>query len=486
MSRLVMGPFNRVEGDLEVSLDIADGKVAAAYVNSPLYRGFENLLLGRPAMDALVMVPRICGICSISQSAAAAAALGAIGRAEMPANGQLASNVILASEVLCDHLTHFYLFFMPDFARDAYAGEPWHADAAGRFKAMHGAAAKDFLPARARFLAVLGLLAGKWPHTLALRPGGTTRTLHGGEKVRLLSLLREFRGFLEQRFFADRLETVVGLETLPRFFAWTEASAARGGDWSNFLQIGRGLGMHESGRATDRYLSVGAYPQPENRLFLPAGVWDAGRATLAAFDPAQIGEDHASSWLDGPPEAVPPARGHTRPQIDKPGAYSWCKAPRYAGRVVETGALARQLVAGQPLLRELVAAHGGSVLARVAARGIEVAQLVLAMEAWIKAIDEPAPFHAEVDLPLDGTGVGLVEAARGALGHWVRLEAGKLASYQIISPTTWNFSPRDGNGSPGALEQALAGLPLPAHGQAPLAVQHIVRSFDPCMACTVH
>ena len=73
--RLTVGPFNRVEGDLEVTLDVEDGRVAAARVNSPLYRGFEQMLVGKHPLDALVVVPRICGICSVAQSAAAAAAL---------------------------------------------------------------------------------------------------------------------------------------------------------------------------------------------------------------------------------------------------------------------------------------------------------------------------------------------------------------------------------------------------------------------------
>ena len=77
MSRRVVGPFNRVEGDLEVTLEVDGGRVRAAAVSSSLFRGFETMLLGRDPLDALVLVPRICGICSVSQSAAAAAALAA-------------------------------------------------------------------------------------------------------------------------------------------------------------------------------------------------------------------------------------------------------------------------------------------------------------------------------------------------------------------------------------------------------------------------
>jgi Ni,Fe-hydrogenase I large subunit len=154
--------------------------------------------------------------------------------------------------------------------------------------------------------------------------------------------------------------------------------------------------------------------------------------------------------------------------------------------VVETGALARQMVAGQPLLRALVAADGGSVLARVVARLLELALVVPAMERWVRALTPGEAFCSPWQLPDQASAVGLVEAARGALGHWLRIERGKIAGYQIIAPTTWNFSPRDAAGVPGALEQALVGLPVGEGESVPLAVQHVVRSFDPCMVCTVH
>ena len=53
--QLLVGPFNRVEGDLEIRLDIRDGQVAAAYANSPLFRGFEMMLLGKDPRDALTL-----------------------------------------------------------------------------------------------------------------------------------------------------------------------------------------------------------------------------------------------------------------------------------------------------------------------------------------------------------------------------------------------------------------------------------------------
>jgi hypothetical protein len=149
MTRRIVGPFNRVEGDLEISLDIVAGQVAAAYVNSPLYRGFEQILQGKLPADALVLVPRICGICSVAQSAAAALALADAAGIAPPANGRLAANLTLAAENLADHFTHFYLFFMPDFARVEYESRRWHHGAAARFRATTGTAANEVLPARA-------------------------------------------------------------------------------------------------------------------------------------------------------------------------------------------------------------------------------------------------------------------------------------------------------------------------------------------------
>ena len=160
----------------------------AARVNSPLFRGFEQILTGRAAQDALVVVPRICGICSVAQSAAAAAALADLCAVEMPENGRLARHLVQATENLADHLTHFYLYFMPDFARAEYVDRNWHAVVAARFAAVAGSAVPAVLVARANFLKLFGFLAGKWPHTLALQPGGSTRAIGSAEVVRILAL----------------------------------------------------------------------------------------------------------------------------------------------------------------------------------------------------------------------------------------------------------------------------------------------------------
>ncbi|MEW8385138.1 MAG: nickel-dependent hydrogenase large subunit, partial [Candidatus Thiodiazotropha taylori] len=201
MTRRIMGPFNRVEGDLEVELEIESDQVVSAQVSSSLYRGFEQILQGKEPADALVYTPRICGICSVSQSVAAARALAELTGVSMPTNGDLAINLILANENVADHLTHFYLFFMPDFARETYQNEPWYESIANRFRAQRGSAAREMLAARAQFMHLMGLMAGKWPHSLAIQPGGVSRSIEMQEKARLQAILFGFRRYLESQLF---------------------------------------------------------------------------------------------------------------------------------------------------------------------------------------------------------------------------------------------------------------------------------------------
>lgn len=479
MTRRIYGPFNRVEGDLEVQVEIADGAIAAAWVNSPLYRGFEHILHGKDPRDALVYTPRICGICSVSQSMAAAAALRSATGVTEADNGALAANLVLACENLTDHLTHFYLFFMPDFARAEYAGRSGFEATAARFKAQTGTAARDMLPARAAFLHLTGILAGKWPHSLALQPGGTTRAIEPQEKAQLRSIVAMFRRFLETTLFGDRLERVAEINSTAALQAW--AGEHPQADFARFLALSAELELDRLGRGGGRFLSYGAYALRGGHLFGP-GTWDG---TLGTLDTAAITEDISHAWLHGQTAPMHPLHGSTLTSLDNPNAYTWCKAPRLAGAVMETGALARQVVDGHSLARD-IARDGSNVHARVVARLLELARVVPVMDTWIAALQPGQPFCTVADMPDEATGVGLVEAARGSLGHWLRVRKGRILNYQIIAPTTWNFSPRDAEGTPGALEQALVGTPVGADGAGSAAVQHVVRSFDPCMVCTVH
>jgi hydrogenase large subunit len=87
--------------------------------------------------------------------------------------------------------------------------------------------------------------------------------------------------------------------------------------------------------------------------------------------------------------------------------------------------------------------------------------------------------------PTEAEGVGLTEAPRGALAHWIRISNKKIHNYQLVVPTTWNASPRDGRGLRSAYEEALVGTPV-ANLEQPVEILRTIHSFDPCVACAVH
>jgi hydrogenase large subunit len=479
-ARRILGPFNRVEGDLEVHVEVEEDRVISARVNSPLFRGFEQILHGKDPRDALVYTPRICGICSVSQSVAAAQALAATQQLEATPNGQLATNLILAAENMVDHLTHFYLFFMPDFARDVYAEKPWFSSIRERFKAQTGRAVREVLPARASFLHLTGILAGKWPHSLAIQPGGTTRPIEAQEKIRLATTIRAFRYFLQDVLFADELENIRALNNEEALVAWKLEHPES--DFARFLNVAEALELNTLGRAYDHFMSYGAYRLHREPLF-KSGIWQQGYSSLNTDN---IKEDVSHSWLNSGAQPKHPYQGSTLPDADEDSGYSWCKAPRLNQQVMEVGAIARQMVDGHALIHDLVSRNGANVHSRVVARLLELACVVPAMEAWCDALQVKEPFCVTASLPDEAQGAGLIEAARGSLGHWLSIKKGRILNYQIIAPTTWNFSPRDADNQPGALEQALQNTFVGDDEKASVAIQHIIRSFDPCMVCTVH
>lgn len=195
-------------------------------------------------------------------------------------------------------------------------------------------------------------------------------------------------------------------------------------------------------------------------------------------------------------------------QVDESAKYSWIKAPRWKGHAMEVGPLARYVIgyaAGKPEFKEpvdkLLSALGApltalfSTLGRTAARGLEAewaareqSRQFDKLMANIKAGNTAT---ANVSLwepkswPGKCEGAGFAEAPRGALGHWIRIEGGKIETYQCIVPTTWNGSPRDPAGNIGAFEAALLDTPMQVPDQ-PLEILRTLHSFDPCLACATH
>ncbi|MBE0618375.1 MAG: nickel-dependent hydrogenase large subunit, partial [Proteobacteria bacterium] len=228
---------------------------------------------------------------------------------------------------------------------------------------------------------------------------------------------------------------------------------------------------------------------------LPSGTVSA--AGFTPLDTGRIGEQVAASrYADR--GAAHPRDGDTRPEPGKAGAYSWLKAPRYSGEAHEVGPLARLSVAaaaGEEPVRQILgrvlaeakldAGALDSAIGRHAARAAESVLLAERMETWLDRLRVGEPSVAAYAAAAAGRGEGLTEAPRGALGHWVEIREHRIARYQCVVPSTWNFSPRGDKGDPGPVEAALVGLTVsPAHRG--LEVARVVRSFDPCIACAVH
>ncbi|TFG45829.1 MAG: nickel-dependent hydrogenase large subunit, partial [Dehalococcoidia bacterium] len=106
-------------------------------------------------------------------------------------------------------------------------------------------------------------------------------------------------------------------------------------------------------------------------------------------------------------------------------------------------------------------------------------------EEWVLSLKPGEATYVEYELPEEASGFGIIDASRGALGHWIEIKGGRIHNYQAVVPTTWNASPRDDSGVPGAIEQALEGTRV-RDKDNPFELVRIVRSFDPCLACAIH
>jgi len=174
-----------------------------------------------------------------------------------------------------------------------------------------------------------------------------------------------------------------------------------------------------------------------------------------------------------------PDSGQTKLELTREDAYSFAKAARLDGAPMEVGPLARAVVGNRaPSYR--------GVMARHAARATEAVVLAERLTAWVSSLEtDVSACPSFPSPPLSGSGIGLVEAPRGALGHWLTVSNGVIERYQVISPTTWNGSPRDERAQPGPLERALEGVVVKDQDD-PIEVMRVIHSFDPCLQCAVH
>jgi len=281
------------------------------------------------------------------------------------------------------------------------------------------------------------------------------------------------------------------------------------------------------GGGVKNYLAVGEFPEGNvdeyDKLYLPRGIiLNRDLTTVHPYDPAKVKEFITSSWYEygqGDDVGLHPYEGETKAKYSGPPTpwtylqqekkYSWLKSPRYDGMPMEVGPLARMLVAyasGHEEARALIGDALGklnvgpaalySTLGRTAARGIETVLLARRMNTWYDAFvnriksGDTQTFTKdkwEPDTwPARAQGYGYLDAPRGALGHWVQIEDGKISRYQCVVPSTWNAGPRDPQGVAGPYEAALTDNHPLVDPERPIEILRTVHSFDPCMACGVH
>jgi hydrogenase large subunit len=465
----VMDPVTRIEGHMkvEVTIDQVNGvtQVVDAKCTGTLFRGFENILTGRDPQDAAYITERICGVCPVSHGMAATLAVEAAAKMKVPANGRIIRNLVLGSNYLQSHLLHFYLLAAMDYVNSPNSAPwtpAWNPTDATNGQGLDfrsdstldkvGANIPKAVEMRRTAHQMGAIFGGKLPAPANFFAGGSSSVPSGSRISAFRSYLSVLQQFISNVYIPD-VEAVANI-------------------YSDYKEVGVGSG---------NLLSYGVFDLNNTRTkkLLPRGIYKGG--AVKVFSAAQITEHVAYSWYGGS-TALAPASGVTTP-VDpntKTSAYSWLKSPRYKNAPYEAGPLARMKVGKRYT-------GGVSVMDRHLARAYEAKVVADAMSGWLDQLQQnlTGPVLSKYTSPASGSGKGLTEAPRGALGHWVSISDGKISNYQIITPTCWNASPKDGNNVRGPMEQALIGTPV-QDANRPVEALRVIHSFDPCLSCAVH
>lgn len=501
MKKIVIDPVTRIEGHLKIEAVIDKGEVKDANMSGTLFRGIEIMLKGRDPRDAVIISQRICGVCPEPHAIASVSALEDCTELsdKIPDNGILMRNIIQATRTVADHILHFYILSGFDyldvskvleyegnnldlnnlklFLKQGYSGPFLPRDEID-YKlnakttnevASHYLKALDIYRKAQKMATIFG---GKWPHDSSIVTGGVSEQPTSTKIHSYLWRLDELEDFVKNHYLPDVI---------------TVAKA-----YNDYFEIGKGcqkLLAYESYKMK----SNGSYNET---LFARGLVKDIDRYESLNID--NISENVKRSWyINSPP--LNPSKGLTEPMTNKNEAYSWVKSPRYNNEVYETGPLssllATYLSKDNSFIKNIIETSLSeinmkisnlySVMGRHLSRALIANILCNYLRNWAQNLKVGESTATEYTPTIEGAGVGLTTAPRGALGHWLKVKDGRISNYQVITPTTWNASPKDENGNPGACEQALIGIKI-KESESPIEILRVIRSFDPCMACAVH
>jgi uptake hydrogenase large subunit len=511
---LHVSPLGRVEGDLDVRVTIEDGVVTSAWTEAAMFRGFEIILRGKDPQAGLIVTPRICGICGGSHLYKSAYALDVAWKTHMPHNATLVRNIAQACETLQSIPRYFYALFAIDLTNKNYAKSKMYDEAVRRFAPYVGTSYQHGVICSGKPVEVYAIFGGQWPHSSFMVPGGVMCAPTLSDVTRSIAILEAWKDdWLEGRWLGCSIERWLENKTWADVLAWVDENEAQhNSDCGFFIRYCMDVGLDTYGQGVGNYLATGTYFQPEMyenptidgrnaALINRSGVYANGQ--FHEFDQARVREDVTHAFYEGT-GALHPFDGETKP-IDpevgkKQGKYTWAKSPRYdvpgAGYIpLEAGPLARRMVAAgpnagahqddDPLFLDMVNTIGPSVMVRQLARMHEGPKYFQWVRKWLDEIDLHESFYTKPVELTEGRGFGSTEAARGSLSDWIVIENGKIANYQVVTPTAWNIGPRDGSEQLGPIEQALVGSPIVDQND-PVELGHVARSFDSCLVCTVH
>jgi hydrogenase large subunit len=495
-------------------------------------------------------------VCTLVHGIASVRAVEDALRYEIPPNANLVRNLMIAAQYVHDHVMHFYHLHALDWVDvvSALAADPgatstlaqsisgyarsspgYFADVQkkvrtlvesgqlGIFAGAYWGHPAYRLPPEANLMAVAhyldalawqrdvaalhAIFGGKNPHPHFLVGGApnpidleSDSAINAKRLAQVQEIIARMRQFVDEVYVPDTL-AIAGY-----YKDW----AGQGEGLGNFLCYGD--------FPSKSIFDTGSFMVPRGAI-LNRDLSHIEPVDLA--DPAQIQEFVSHAWYDyagGRDRGLHPYDGETtlnytgpRPpytQLEVDQGYSWLKSPRWRGKAMEVGPLARMLMlvaSGHAQAKELVdlalrtldvpVTALYSTLGRTAARTLETKIFADAMQGWydqlvanIKSGDTRTfndEFWEPSSWPAQARGAGFMEAPRGALGHWIVIEGGRIANYQAVVPSTWNAGPRDAAGQPGAYEAALAGHVLHDPAQ-PIEILLTIHSFDPCIACAVH
>lgn len=451
--RIIINPLTRISGFMEIDVTIEHHQITEAKVKGNLFRGFEQMLIGRSPFDAVYFTQRICGICSSAHSMASSLALEDALKIEPMEQGKYLRDIIHCCEFLQNHIRHFYQYTIPDFVKMEQNSllQSDHTDfrlpkAINERISQHYFESLKISRLAHQMLAVLG---GKAPHNHGVFIGGVTTQATAEKVVELDNILQIIMQFIDEKMLPDVYD-------LAHYY-------------SDYFQLGKGY---------DNLLTYGSFNHYKELGTLYVDPLVATSGSIEKFEEKNIQEKIEYAYFTAENDSYLPNEEVTVPNMDKENAYSWVKAPRYKNLPYEVGPLARLILCGEYEYKI-------STMDRTIARALETKKIAMIMNILLQQLIPDINVQKKYELPEEAEGRGLVDTTRGALGHWLKIKDKKISFYQIITPSTWDFSTRDSNGYRGVAEQALIGTPI-ENPDSPAEIGRILRSFDPCMSCATH